>query len=541
MLLVLSVNTSLTYATSNYQPSTWSSQKIAISTEVGITPEGFDAQPYTESITRMDFCEVLINTCRIFGTALPEPPTSHPFTDTTDIIAENAYMLGLTQGTSTGIFSPDLPLTREMAAVMLSRLLILFKNTPGNRNENIDWNIIGNTYSLRGDRKIEDRSAVDRYFHKGSSNNASENTYGTLSTTLTGAFSYTQPMNDRQATQILAEYSTDDNLVSGWAKSYMADVYTLGILSGTGEGRLEPQENITREQAAALALNVLTYCDESKIRAAGVEECVLPMPSGIFISPSYYMDDVYLSWNVIPLASAYDITLFKNGVPSYTARIDSNYLDLRTGDTASLYSTIFGSGKQIINAAIKVVPVNSNGDPSVFFLQQEFNISPWVNDNEMITGDPEKNQFADILEAKENMTDIKVKVWNLTASGSKITSYCTLTINRNIAEDMKNIFEDIYNGKEKFPIKSCQGYSYRNGTSQHSNGTAVDINPTENYFITLDGVIKSGTLWEPGNDPYSILPDGDVVRAFKRYGWHWSPDMNWSNGKDYMHFSLIGE
>jgi hypothetical protein len=550
-IILLSMSASVTYANTNYLPSSWASQKIVISATAGIIPEDFDAQPFTESITRKDFCEVLINTCRIFGITLHELPVSHPFTDTTDNNAENAYMLGLTQGTDIGIFSPDLPLTREMAAVMLSKLRMLFQSSSNNGFENFnwnhgDWNHAGDLYDFGG----------DNYYHNARNHGASENHYSIVSTTSTGSLAYSLPMDEQQAARLLVEYSTDSNLVSGWAQNYMADVYALGILSGTGEDKLDPKSDITREQAVLLSLNVLAYCDESQIRAAGVAECVLPAPAGIFISPSYYMSDVYLRWNTIPLASAYDITVFKNGISSYTMRICSNYLDLQTSSSTYdqysesfavtnnanlLYSSVFGGDKKVIHAALKVVPVNSNGEPSVFFLKREFTIFPWANASEMITGDPEKSQFTNISQANLNMKSIKVKVWNLTASGTKKPASLTLTINKNVAENMKKIFEEIYNGKGKFPIKNAQGYSYRSGTSQHSNGTAVDINPTENYFISLDGVIKSGSIWKPGNNPYSILPEGDVVHAFNRYGWHWSPDMNWSNGKDYMHFSLNGK
>jgi len=521
-MLALLINPSVVYANTNvsYHPSSWSSQKIAISVTAGITPEGFDAQPFVNSITRKDFCELLINTGRTFRTALPAPPKSHPFTDTTDINAEYAYVLGLTQGTAAGIFSPDQPLTREMAAVMLSKMLKLFESTPGNSKEYIDWKNVGNT---------QDYSA--------------------------GSHTFTQPMDEQQAAKVLSEYSTDSNLVSDWAKTYMADVYTHGILFGTGGGRLDPKSNITREQAVILSLNVLTYCDESQIRAAGVKECVLPMPTGIFISQSYYMGDVYLRWNDIPLASAYDITIFKNGKPAYTARIDSNYFDLRTRSTTydrvsktyvstdytnSLYNIIFGNDKQAIDAALKVVPVNSKGVPSIFSLTREFTIEPWVNQNEMIFGDAAKTSFASINEASLNMTSIKVNIWKMTSIGTKTTSSLTLTVNRNVAENVTKIFSDIYNGQEKFPIESCSAYSYRSGISEHNSGTAIDINPAENYFVGWTGVIKAGTLWKPGENPYSIPSDGDVVSAFNLYGWHWSPDMHWSNGADYMHFSLGG-
>lgn len=497
------VNYSAVYAASGYRPSPWASQQIGICEKAGIIPEGFDSQPFTKSITRRDFCELLINTCRIFGVASPEPPENHPFTDTADMAVENAYMLGLVQGTSTGIFNPEMSLTREMAAVALSKILALFQSAAS-----------------------------------------------------TGPLANTKPVDDEEAVQILKEYSADSNLISGWAKTYMANVYAAGILSGTGGGRLDPANKITREQAAIVSLNVLTYCDESQLRAAGIEECVLPKPTGIYISPIYRPDDAILRWNEIPSASAYDITVSKNGAPFYIKRIKTNYLDLRTSSSGDsqvsrsssarnsddpLYNAIFGDGNKLVRASVKVTPVNSDGKPSVFSLQQEFSISLRVNVNETITGDPGKEQFADAYEADRNMTTITVAVWNLTSSGTKKPASLTLTVNKNVAGDVKKIFEEIYNGDEKFPIKSCSGYSYRDGKSQHSNGTAIDINPEENYFLSSDGTVEAGALWKPGVNPYSIPPDGDVVRAFNRYGWHWSPDMHWSNGSDYMHFSLTGK
>ncbi len=242
------------------------------------------------------FCELLINVCRIYGITLPELPTSHPFQDTTDNAVEYAYMLGLIQGTGEGMFSPEMPLTREMAAVMVSRVLILFQSASGNDIEN------------------------------------------TIHTAPTGPITYSQPMSDVNATNLLKNYAIDHNLVSQWAKIYMADVYTQGILLGTGGGKLDPKSNLTREQAVLLSLKVLTYCDESPIRAIGVETCILPKPTGIYISTSYQADNVLLRWNSIPSASAYDVIISQSGVTSYTNRINTNYLDLRD---KSLYNTIF--------------------------------------------------------------------------------------------------------------------------------------------------------------------------------------------------------
>lgn len=512
-IFIFVIGPAAAFANYSYQPSTWALQKIAISEKSGILPEGFSAQPYTDNITRRDFTELLIGTCQFYGVTIPELPTEHPFADTTDNSTESAYMLGLIRGTSPGIFDPDLPLTREMAAVVLSRMRMLLQ-----------------------------------FFPDSSGGNNAEMAEGTLA--------YEDPMNVEQAAELLNEYSSDSTQVSEWAKTHMADVYSLGLLNGIGGGKTHPKGNITREQAAVLALNVLTFCDVSQIKTAGVAECVLPVPTGIYIVPAYRTSDLYLRWNVIPTASAYDVTLMKDGVPVYTVKTSNAFLDLRTSiseygreseatavmeNEYSLFSTIFGNDKALIHSAIKVTPVDSGDKPSIFSLDKEFTIIPYTNKNELITGSRERQQFASRSDADRNMKNITIKVWNLTTSGSKVTSTRTLTVNKNIAEDVIRIFDEIYNGAEKFPIKDVSGYAFRDGNSQHSNGTAIDINPNENYFVTWKGKILSGSLWEPGENPYSILPDGDVVRAFNLYGWHWSPDMKWPNGADYMHFSLIGK
>jgi len=281
-------------------------------------------------------------------------------------------------------------------------------------------------------------------------------------------------------------------------------------------------------------------------------KCILQAPSITFISAFYFRSDVCIRWSDTPFASAYDITIYKNGVSSYKTRINNNYFDLGAfsnsynhfrGLFASIiptFDSIFGSKKVKISAAIKIVPVDNNAIPSVFSIKKSFTIYPWTNRNEMIFGNSTKTTFKNSVEARRYMTSIKVKVWRLSFMGTKSTASVTLTTHKNVAENVKKIFQAIYNGKEKFPIKSCADYAFRSTPSEHSCGTAIDINPTENYFIGISNIIKVGMLWNPGKNAYSIPAKGDVVNAFNKYGWHWSPDMKWSNGLDYMHFSLMG-
>ena len=52
-------------------------------------------------------------------------------------------------------------------------------------------------------------------------------------------------------------------------------------------------------------------------------------------------------------------------------------------------------------------------------------------------------------------------------------------------------------------------------------------------FYCFDGSVVVGSRWEPGINPYSITPDGDVAKAFGRHGWYWGAAYN---TKDFMHF-----
>lgn len=145
-------------------------------------------------------------------------------------------------------------------------------------------------------------------------------------------------------------------------------------------------------------------------------------------------------------------------------------------------------------------------------------------------------------EASKNMVGITVKVWKYNSKGELYSSKATITINKNLQADVQAIFNEIYESDEKFPIKSVGAYNFRkmaasSNLSHHSYGTAIDINPDENYMIKNDKII-AGTLYEPGKNKYSMAADGSVVKAFKKHGWIWGGD--WKSSKDYMHFSFLG-
>ena len=130
-----------------------------------------------------------------------------------------------------------------------------------------------------------------------------------------------------------------------------------------------------------------------------------------------------------------------------------------------------------------------------------------------------------------------------------------------VADDVKAIFQQIYDDPERFPVISTS--SFRNtDTMRHSWGCAIDINAAYNPECranynnnTVSFSVSSG--WWPlgkeqtvfsgslnGPSPYSIAAGGSVVKAFSDYGWGWGGQgysVRQANTQkfDYMHFSIM--
>lgn len=139
-----------------------------------------------------------------------------------------------------------------------------------------------------------------------------------------------------------------------------------------------------------------------------------------------------------------------------------------------------------------------------------------------------------------------------------------LMVHARWAEQIAGVFRALY--EARFPIERMElanGYmgndpplAQRNNTagfncrssvgggrwSEHSYGSAVDINPDQNPYVS-----RSGHVEPPFGAPYmdrSIVADGMLradslaVRAFRAIGWRWGG--SWRSSKDYMHFSASG-
>ncbi len=141
-------------------------------------------------------------------------------------------------------------------------------------------------------------------------------------------------------------------------------------------------------------------------------------------------------------------------------------------------------------------------------------------------------------DAEADMVTVTVKVWDLDSSGKKYTKTLSFRAHKNLKKTFEAMFDEIYHGSEQFPIYSISGWSW-SGRSEHSCGSAIDINPKENYYCDPMGNPLTGEYWKPGEDPYSIPLDGEVATIMAKYGF--TQGVNWNSGfKDYMHFSYFG-
>lgn len=91
---------------------------------------------------------------------------------------------------------------------------------------------------------------------------------------------------------------------------------------------------------------------------------------------------------------------------------------------------------------------------------------------------------------------------------------------------------------------NCRNVANTDKWSNHAFGTAVDINPIENPYVSSSGKISHEKSLKYRNrvrkNPFDVgqnamlLENDKAVKIFKRNGWLWGGD--WKSIKDYQHF-----
>ena len=447
----------------------------------------------TDNITRGEFCRLITNIYEAENKITLGDYDYGIFTDTVDEAVLKAYKLGAVNGKGNGTFCPYDAVTRQEMAVMISRLL-----------------------DKMSDDYVKYKQQIDKYN---------------------------------------AQYK-DSALTDSWAVEDMAAASANGIINGDENGFANPKKSATREEAICMVDRV--WRGYAKTRTSYSRPVI--MSTSDTMSASHIIS---IEWTAVPNAASYRVLIKQEGTETLTVISGTNerYIsNVNTQMTAQKDITVYvaaylNNGMQVFSNPITFEKMaNSQSAVSAeYTIPQNFLYSgSSYGQNDYVYMDekeqkafPDGHYFETEEEARANMEEVTVPVWRLNSDGTKTASQKTLTVNKNLVDDVWSIFTEIYNDPSQFPIKDAGGFSWRKtaggSVSQHSYGTCIDINYNENYYVKPDGTPITGSYWKPGEDPYSIAEDSAVVRIFAKYGWEWGGNA-WSDAyaKDYMHFTYLG-
>lgn len=315
-----------------------------------------------------------------------------------------------------------------------------------------------------------------------------------------------------------------------WATGDMAKSVKYEVINGLSEKTLLPKGYATREQAIAIVNRAYNTFAENKTKYT------YPKFTDIYDGTTV-TDKFTFSWSAVSDADGY-VVLIKDTTGKVIKSFETENL---AADVSNMLTK--DRGYTVIVGAKMSDYITVYSDPAYVYYESEtpdILVSQTDKYNRVFPGG---KPFTTQAEADSNMKTINVPVWQMDESGNKYSNTLPLVVNKNLAYEVLRIFTNIYNDPEKFPIKNVGGYSFRNtafgSVSHHSYGTCIDINFDENYYCYPSGVAITGSFWKPYENPFSITPDGSVVKNFTKYGWTWGG--NWTNLKDYMHFSYLGK
>ena len=176
----------------NLNASSWATEGVARANELGLIPDSLKGADLTADITREEFAAIAVKTYEALSGVAALPAISNPFTDCKNVEVLKAYNLGVVTGTSATTFKPEALLTREQAAVMLTRV-----------------------------------------FQRA---------------TVPGWPESSPPLEYKMPTPF-----SDDKDISGWARESVYFMAANGIIAGVGDNKFAPKNTTTDQQAAGYA------------------------------------------------------------------------------------------------------------------------------------------------------------------------------------------------------------------------------------------------------------------------------------------------
>lgn len=178
----------------NFDSSDWAANELFKAYEYNLIPEKLEEENLTMQISREEFAAVAV---KLYEALSGKKATVgiNPFKDTNDSDVLKAYNIGIVSGISANEFAPRAKLTRQEAAVMLTRVYKAVK-LPG-------W---------------------------------------TLSTDNQFTLNYTKP----------AQFADDAN-IDNWAKDSVYFMVANGVIAGIGDNRFAPKNTTAQEEYTGFA------------------------------------------------------------------------------------------------------------------------------------------------------------------------------------------------------------------------------------------------------------------------------------------------
>lgn len=328
----------------------------------------------------------------------------------------------------------------------------------------------------------------------------------------------------------------DAGTISAWAAESVESLRTSGILKGApdanGALRFSPQKAGTRAECAAI------FCRVAEQLARN------PSPPAVPETLTLVQSDISLAagetYRLLAVTEPSDVTcpLYYHSFQPQVAAVDEDGTVSYVGAGTATVGVYAANG---LHAICRVTCGRDLAGADESFEDKCMRLFGQVVAQPKLyyAGSDGVYDAQDYARAAADMVQVTVRTWDLDKNGEKYTRTFTITVHKNLADTVVQIFDEIYQGQERFPIHNIGSFSH-GGRSEHTIGCAIDLNWEENYYYNPKTGEQVGDHWLPGEDPYSIPLDGEVARIFAKYGF--TQGAYWQSGTvDYMHFSYFGE
>ena len=478
----LVITVSAVYAAN--QPSDWARAEVRAAESAGLVPAALVGANYVAEIQRDQLCMLMITAYEKSLSVTVPNPSRNPFKDCTDKFVMQAYSLGIVSGVTDTTFEPKRSVTRQEISKMLCNFATALGEDIGSSDESI----------LSG--------------------------FG------------------------------DESSIAAWARPFISRMVSAGVLKGYEYGDFKPYGSANVEQAIIMVARLVGASDKAPLSlSASAGKPELSVSNLINMqkkteAPDINPDAVNSGTGDISVKCEIEGTtavLKWDGKSDYEytvtidERRDSYYPELIEPNETVTFKTMGNvyAFDAWFNRVYALSVTDSNGRTASV---------------EFTTDKPKGNidifKFGEINteeDARAVLETVTVPRWKF-EDGKKVPSTIDITIHKALASDVIEIFNEIYQSPEQFPINTVADWAWRTRgsgiLSEHALGSAIDINAEQNYCVYSSGDTV-GSYWKPYEDPLSITPYGDVIKIFESHGWTWGGDA-WRNPQDYMHFSYYG-